>query len=145
MNLKLAVFFVVSITSCQQIENASSLSTEVLNHIRSLHLLDPDEKLQLFYSEYKKKSAGNFFTNKRIAKYWIDDRDSNKNEINWAYYSEILSIDTVYYAGLTYSPYMLVTKKDSTKFKVCADGTREEIKSFFEQAINLWHINATSK
>ena len=36
-----------------------------------------------------------------------------------AFYSDIKSIDTVYNVDITYSPYMLVTKMDNSKFKVC--------------------------
>jgi hypothetical protein len=59
----------------------------------------------------------------------------------FAFYKDIKSIDTVYNAGATYSPYMLVTKTDSTTFKVSVNGKKEEIKSFFEDALNIWQQN----
>ncbi|WP_456236429.1 DUF7710 domain-containing protein [Filimonas effusa] len=31
-----------------------------------------------FYSEYKKSNAGNFFTDKQVAKYWINSRNKEK-------------------------------------------------------------------
>ncbi|MGO8056245.1 hypothetical protein, partial [Rhizobium leguminosarum] len=73
--------------------------------IQNLNLLDPDETIIKFYSEYKKSVAGNFFTDKRMAKYWVDERDPTRNSWASAYYSEIKSIDTVYNAGLTFCPY----------------------------------------
>jgi hypothetical protein len=36
---------------------------------------------------------------------------------------------------------MLITTKDSTSFKVSADGKKEQITSFFEEAINFWNKN----
>lgn len=127
--------------SCNQIESGNTLSKSDINYIKNLKLLDDDEKIYKFYSEYKKKVAGNFFTDKRIATYWIDARNAEKNEVAFAFYKDIASIDTVYNAGVTYSPYMLVTKRDSTQFKVSVDGEKEEIKSFFEDALREWKRN----
>ena len=104
--------------SNNHIETRDTLSKADIEYIQSLKLLDKGEKFCKFYSEYKKKVAGNFFTDKRIATYWIDERNKKKNKISFAFYPDIKSIDTVYEAGVTYSPYMLVTKKDNTKFKV---------------------------
>lgn len=125
--------------SCNHIETGDSLSKSDIEYIQSLKLLDKDEKIYKFYSEFKKKNAGNFFTDKRIVKYWIDERDKEKNQLSFAFYKDIKSIDTVYDAGATYSPYMLVTKSDSTTFKVSVGGNKEAIKSFFEDALNTWH------
>ena len=124
--------------SCNHIETGDSLSKSNIEYIQSLKLLDSDEKIYKFYSEFKKRNAGNFFTDKRIAKYWIDERDKKKDQLTFAFYKDIKSIDTVYNAGATYSPYMLVTKSDSTTFKVSVNGKKEEIKSFFEDALNTW-------
>ena len=124
--------------SCNHIETSNSLSKSDIEFIQTLHLIDKDEKIYKFYSEFKKKNAGNFFTDKRIAKYWIDDRDKDNNQLSFAFYPDIKSIDTVYNAGATYSPYMLVTKLDSTQFKVSVNGKKEEIKSFFEEALKMW-------
>jgi hypothetical protein len=131
--------------SCNQIENSNTLSQEDINHIKSLNLIDDGERVYKFYSEYKKSVAGNFFTDRRIATYWIDERNAEKNEISFAFYEDIINIDTVYNAGVTYSPYMLVTKKDSTQFKVSVNGKKEEIRSFFEEAIQQWKSNQKGK
>jgi hypothetical protein len=55
--------------SSNHIETADTLNKADIEYIQSLHLVDKDEKIYKFYSEYKKKVAGNFFTNKRIVKY----------------------------------------------------------------------------
>ena len=124
--------------SCNHIETGDSLKKSDIEYIQSLHLLDKNEKIYKFYSEFKKKNAGNFYTDKRIAKYWIDNRDKDKNQLSFAFYPDIKSIDTVYYAGATYSPYMLITEVDGTQFKVSVNGKKEEIKSFFEGALAQW-------
>ncbi len=124
--------------SSNHIETADTLSKADIKYIQSLKLLDKDEHIYKFYSEFKKNVAGNFFTNKRIAKYWIDERDKEKNQMLFAFYPDIKSIDTFYDVGITYSPYMLVTKQDGTQFKVSVNGKKEEIKSFFEDALKQW-------
>src|SRR6187549_3450552 len=111
--LRSCLFFLIfCLVSCSdnKIETDKTLSKSDKDYIHSLKLLDSDENIYKFFSEYKNKVAGNFFTDKRLAKYWIDERDKSKNEINFAYYKDIKSIDTVYQADATYCPYMLVTK-----------------------------------
>lgn len=132
--------FLVSLFSCKnnRIEKGESLSKSDIEYIQGLNLINSDEKIYMFYSEFKKRNAGNFYTDKRIAKYWIDARDKNKDQISYAYYPDIKSIDTVYHPGTTYCPYMLITKRDGSEFRVCADGHPGEIKSFFEGALKLW-------
>ena len=134
----LILFFLFS---CNRIETGNALRKSDIAYIQKLNLLEPGEVIYKFYSEFKKEKAGNFFTNKRIAMYWIEDRYKEKNEISFAFYPDIKSIDTSYNPGASYCPYMLVTRQDSTQFKVCADGKREDIKSFFEEAMKQWHEN----
>lgn len=109
--------------------------------MQNLNLLDKDEKIIKFYSEYRKENAGNFFTKKRVAKYWIDKKDETKNVTNYAYYKDIKSIDTVYNAGFTYCPYLMINKIDGTSFKVSVEGNKTEVKSFFEDLLIEWNKN----
>ncbi|TRX34085.1 hypothetical protein [Flavobacterium restrictum] len=136
------VFF--SLISCNKIENSETLDKKDIEYIKSLKLLENDETIYGFYSEYKNSVAGNFFTNRRIASYWIDERNSKRNKVKFAYYSEIIKIDTIYNAGVTYSPYMLVTKDNDSIFKVSVDGKKEEIKAFFEGALSEWKKKKSS-
>jgi hypothetical protein len=126
------------VNACNQIESSKTLDQDDILRLKEMRLLEKDETVYKFYSEYRKDVSGNFFTDLRIATYWIDKRNSKKNEIEFAYYSDIANIDTVYYAGLTYTPYMLVTRKDSSNFRVSVDGEREEVKLFFETALREW-------
>jgi hypothetical protein len=134
----LLVILVVTLFSCNHIESGDDLSKNDIERIEKLKLLDKGEKIIKFYSNEKNSVAGNFFTEKRLAMYWIDENDSTKNEVSFSFYQDIQSIDTVYYAGATYSPYMLITRKDSSTFKVYVDGKKPEIKSFFEGAMSKW-------
>jgi hypothetical protein len=135
------LFFCLSLLtqlSCNKIETGDSLSKSDIEYIKKLGLLNENEKIYKFYSNFKNRNAGNFFTDKRIASYWIDDKHHKENQLSYAYYADIRSIDTIYYAGLTYSPFLLVSKSDSTQFKVYVDGKKGEIKSFFEDALTQW-------
>lgn len=124
--------------SCNRIETKQTLNQDDINFIKSLKLLNNNETIYRFYSESKNEIAGNFFTDQRIATYWIDQRNSTKDNINFAYYKDITKIDTIYNAGLTYAPYILVTKRNGSKFKVSVDGKKNEIKSFFEDVLKVW-------
>lgn len=124
--------------SCNKIENNKTLDKKDIEYIKSLGLLENDETIYSFYSQFKNSVAGNFFTNRRIASYWIDKRNSKRNIVKFAYYNEIIKIDTVYNVGVTYCPYMLVTKANDSTFKVSVDGEKEEIKAFFEAVFREW-------
>ena len=140
------ILVLLFLTGCSnnKIETDKTLSKSDKQYIQSLKLLDTDEKIIKFYSEYKNKVAGNFFTNKRLAKYWIDERDKSKDKLDFAYYTDIKSIDTVYNADFAYCLYMIVTKKDGSKFKVCVDGNKNQIKGFFEEALDKWAQTTTT-
>lgn len=124
--------------SCNKIENSKTLDKKDIDYIKNLGLLKEDETIYGFYSEFKNSVAGNFFTDQRVASYWIDERNSQKNEVKFAYYNEIKKIDTIYKVGITYSPYMLVTKANDSTFKVSVDGEKEGIKAFYEGVIREW-------
>lgn len=134
----IVILALFTLISCNKIETNQTLDKEDIKYIKSLKLLTDGENVYKFYSEYKKDVAGNFYTDRRIATYWIDERNSKKNEINYAYYKEIEKIDTVFNAGVSYSPYILVTKTNGMTFKVSVDGDKKEIKAFFEGVLREW-------
>jgi hypothetical protein len=132
-------FNLIFFSSCKnKIETSDTLSKQDIELIQKLKLLDKDERIYKFYSEFKKNVAGNFYTEKRIASYWLDEHDTSKNKIEFAYYKDIIKIDTTYFAGATYCSYLLVTRKDNSNFKICVEGEKLEITEFFNDAINKW-------
>lgn len=129
----------LALTSCQnRIESNETLSNADLQRIKEMKLLDNDEKIIQFYSEFKNKIAGNFYTNKRIANYWLDEKDTLKNKIEFAYYKDIIKLEPFYKVGLTYCPYILVTTSNNKTFKVCVDGTEKEKEFFYAEAVKMW-------
>ncbi|TPG41735.1 hypothetical protein [Flavobacterium pectinovorum] len=138
MNRYIFITILVLFISCNKIENHKTLNQVDIQRIKKLNLLDNSETIYQFYSEYKKDVCGNFYTNKRIATYWLDKRNAKKDNVNFAYYNDIVKIDTIYKAGLSYCPYILVTKKNGFTFKVSIDGSERGIKSFFEGVFQQW-------
>ncbi|MBV2224049.1 MAG: hypothetical protein KUL74_04260 [Cloacibacterium sp.] len=134
-------FSLFLLVSCNKIETNDTLNKSDISLIQDLNLIDENEKIIKFYSEYRKENSGNFFTNKRVAKYWIDKEDESKNVINSAFYKDIKSIDTIYNAGLTYCPNLMISKIDGTSFKVSVEGDKTEVKSFFEDLLKEWDKN----
>ncbi len=133
------IFFIAILVSCNRIESGDKLSKSDISHIENLYNLDESETIINFYSEFKNSVAGNFYTEQRIASYWIDEEDESKNEINSAYYTERIHIDTVIYAGATYSPYLKITKGDSSSFKVSFDGEKTELRKIFNDVLSRWN------
>lgn len=127
--------------SCNKIQTEKDLKKSDIELIKSLGLLDEDEKIRKFYSQHKNNVGGNFFTNKRVATYWLDEHHESRRTINTAYYSDIINLDTVFLVGLTNSPYIKVIKSDSTKFNLYIGGKPDELKSFYEDILSLWKRN----
>jgi hypothetical protein len=137
------IFFIVILSawvlSCQRIEKGEDLPSEIIAQIQKMQLLDKDEQIILYYSSLTKKLSGNFITEKRIASYWIDEHDSSKTGKVFALYKDITSLDTNYMKqSIKLSPYILVTVSNGKKFKVYVDGKHDEVKRFFETAIEKW-------
>lgn len=138
MKNMLSFIVAFSLLSCNRGQNGDVLGEADIKRMKTLNILDEGEGVLKFYSEYKKENVGNFFTDKRIAKYWIDPRDNAKDQVFSVFYSDVKSLDTVYNAGATYCPYVLVTKIDGSSFKVCAGSKRQDVVSFFEAIMAQW-------
>ncbi len=127
--------------SCQDIETGKSLNKKTIMLIKDMGLLDNDEKIAKYYSNYSEDKAGNFFTDKRIAHYWLDENDNSKTDVSFAYYEDIIAIDTNFIVYDFDIPYMTIWKKDSTNFRVFIDGTEKQKRDFFNEAIDIWKRN----
>jgi hypothetical protein len=140
------VFIVLNaLTSCQNIESGDSLGEKTISRIKKMGLLDEDEKIIRFYSNYQKDKAGNFFTDKRIAHYWLDEDNDSKTDISFAYYQDIISIDTNFTVHDFDIPFMTVRKRDSSTFRVFIDGTYKQENDFFVEAMKLWRTKRAGK
>jgi hypothetical protein len=126
------------LSSCSLISTNDRLTDKDLEYIGSLGLLDKNEGVQIFSSSMTKKTSGNFVTNKRIAAYWID-KDKKKSFKNFAYFDDIAKIGSMDLTqAWTYASYLIITKKDSSSFKVYIDGDRKEYSKFVNIAVDNW-------
>lgn len=135
-NLLLTLLILLLFTTCNKIHQGKELGQKDIDLLRSLNLLDEEENVISFYSNYKKSVAGNFYTDKRVATYWLDKNPNKEQKIEFACYQDILQIDSVFSVGATYAPYLLITRKDSSQFKVYVDGGSEERKSFYQEVMS---------
>jgi hypothetical protein len=135
---KLFTLLCFSLIACNQIETADTLSPETISSLKDMGLLNDNEGLVYYYSNYKEEKVGSVITNQRLAHYWIDEKDSSKSEIKSAYYSEIVNIVDHFQVQDFDCPYLEVTKNDSTQFRVYVDGNLEEKQNFHQTALKLW-------
>jgi hypothetical protein len=119
--------------------NGADLSKADLDYIRGLGILDNNENIILFDSQSDFKTSGNFFSNKRIASYWIDKTDKTKSSVDFGLYREIDTILTTDLSrSLTHASYLKVVKHNGKAFKVYVDGDSTEVWTFSNQAISEW-------
>lgn len=131
----LVLFFIAG--SCNSIQTGNTLSKKTTQLISSLGMLDKNEQIIFFYSNYKKSKAGSFITNKRIGHYWLGAL-KEKSDTSFALYSDIVAIDTVPVVADLDCPYMQVRKNDSTVFRAYVNGSPQQKTDFFKKAIELW-------
>lgn len=140
-NLLLTLLILLLFTTCNKIHQGKELGQKDIDLLRSLNLLDEGENVISFYSNYKKSVAGNFYTDKRVATYWLDKNPNKEQKIEFACYQDILQVDSVFSVGTTYSPYLLITRKDSSQFKVYVDGDAKEKTAFYQDVVTHWKQN----
>lgn len=94
--LKIISIFSIFLISCNNIKPGKDMKGKTIDFLKSLNLLEDNEKIIKYYSNNTEESAGNFFTNKRIAHYRLDQKDSLKTEVQYAFYEDIIAIDTIF-------------------------------------------------
>jgi hypothetical protein len=141
--LLVVVVGLVAASCDKDLQTGGDLSKDDQEFIRKLGVLEVDEKIILFDSQGGGfdglKTSGNFFTNKRIAAYWIDDSDTANTNIDYAFYEDI---DTIWrypkFKSLTYSSYLEVRRRNGTRFKVYVDADSAGTWEFFNTALRDW-------
>ena len=126
------------LVACQKIETGQTIDARTMQLVKSLGLLGKDEHILLYYSNFEKSKAGSFLTDKRIAHYWLE-KNSENNRVESACYPDIISITPQYKVPDFDCPYIEITAKNGARFRAYMDGSSEEKKLFFEQAVGLWH------
>ncbi len=125
------------LNSCNRIYHGDQLSPSETAQIRIFAKLGADEQIYQFYSNHNGvEGAGNYYTTKRIGHYW---RDHRAYQTESAYYQDVAQITTAYNPpGNFVIPYLLITRKDNTQFKIYVGGNREQVRDFFVKCRAHW-------
>lgn len=149
-NILFLLIISFSFIGCENgIQKGTELSKEDLAFIQELGILDENEEIILFHSQSGKsdevRQAGNFFTKKRIASYWIDSDDDSDTEVNSALYSQI---DTMREVDKTKQwsegSFLEIRTKDSIEFRVYVNGDSSSVWNFFNRASQEWKKRKSS-
>ena len=141
LNSKRFFYLLLTVTAtvggCTRMYTGDQLSQDETKRIKELGRLDEDEKIYQFYSNNEGVDGeGNFYTAKRIGHYW---NYQHLKELQSARYQNIVRIAIAYHPpGDFVIPFLLVTRKDSTQFKIYVDGEDAEAKAFFNNCRVPW-------
>jgi hypothetical protein len=137
----ICIVLLTSIVSCKK-SISNNLNEHEIKFIKKLGLLNQDEHIIYFNSQGSfgnKEQSGNFISDQRLASYWIDDHNKDKNTIEFAFYEDIDTIKCIEnYRSLTYASYLLVKKKDHREIKIYVDADSSLTWKFFNKAISNW-------
>lgn len=128
-SLTLVLLCILSSCISTPIQDGASLSETELAYLQELKLLDDDEEVILFSSNFNFESSGNFITNKRVASYWIT---GNIHEKNYAFYKNVDSIIVTYGSG-TVTTKINVIKIKGKAFEVYIDDDKAREEEFVNQ------------
>lgn len=130
--------FLLILFACSPEINETTLTAEDIDYIKSINVLEDGESIEMIESQggqYGIKESGNMMTDKRLASWWIDNREEL---INSAFYDEIDSLaffDKV--NAVTLSSYIEVHQGRSW-FYVYIDADSARTWAFFNQAKANW-------
>lgn len=135
------ILFLLSATllvGCSSYYSSSGLTEADEAYLTDIDLLDNNEDVLFFSSGLGIKQEGNFFTDKRVATYWIDPERPHKEKRVSADYSEIADISIVYSSNSLYAHKITVTRTDGSQFPVYI-GFKEAIaQEFFNALVKQW-------
>lgn len=135
-------FFALALlaSSCTSPKNipGESLTQEQENYLRELFVLDAEEVIVTYNDSYRFNTHGSFYTNKRVAGYWVGE-DQSQNNIVSVLYEDIKSMTLSDMSGSQGSPsFILITKKNGRSVQVFVDGKSKEVGAFFEGVQGYW-------
>lgn len=129
------------ITSCSSnIREGNEITESELSYIKELGLLDEDESIILFDSQSSFEISGNFFTDRRMACYFANNKP-NEDHATFAYYEDIDSLTFVdRISDISYASYIEVYVNNSSRFKVYIDADSTKSYNFYNKSKAQWSI-----
>lgn len=126
------VLMLIFVRCTPGIINGENLSTQELDYLTQLGLLEENEPVMVFSSSLKFRISGNFYTDRRIASYWQYDKSPKDNYIRSAKYQDIDTISLNYGDGFTKSAALVVGLKDGSSFNVYFDCEKKELEKIYQ-------------
>lgn len=128
-----------SFTEGGEVLSGDELSSEDIDYIEELGLLDEEESIILFSSTFDHHTSGNFFSEKRIGHYWIYEKSPEDNAAEFAFFEEIEDITIDYDRGDTYATTISIQIKNrSNDLVIYIDGKRENEEDFYNKLLSEW-------
>ena len=143
MNRRILLLIIsISFFGCFSNNDKNTINESEEKYLKSIELLENNEKILAFSTSLNIEKSGNFVSNKKIASYWIDQKPE-KSYKYFALFSEIERIESEDNSkSWTYSSSLTIFKKDGSSFKVYIDGEKEKYENFKKIAIDNWKKNA---
>jgi hypothetical protein len=135
-----AVLLIFLLTGCGGYRSSSGVSRADRSYLTEIGLLDPGEKVLFFSSSMTVKTSGNFFTDRRVASYWLYGDDQEKRRKSSATYAEVADISIRYSDDPYWSEAhdVTVTLTNATAFHVYLSGNRRFAERFFRSLQAQW-------
>lgn len=122
-----------------QILSGEQIAATDLAQIKSLSVLQPEEKIILISTTAGIQKSGSFFTGNKVVHYSFG-KTKAENAFDTASFSNILAIDTNYHPpGDFMVPRLRITRNDHHLFMLYADGSKGEVSAFFTAIISQWY------
>lgn len=142
-NIAIVLLALIMCWGCNSgVKSGGQLSKSEIAYIQGLGILNEDETILLFSTQagFKgTKQAANFFTDKRIAAYWVDEKRPENNYINSALFQEVEKMNMIYFSNdPTYCSEIEIMTKHGNYFSVYVDADSAATWKFFNAAVEVW-------
>ena len=132
------LIIIVLITGCaEKLKHGNEISIKQKQFLRNLGLICDNENIILFSASGDIMKSGNFFTNKRVASYWLGRREP---ALHYSIYSDIVNIELVLSQHWSLAHKINIIRKDQTQklrfpsFSRCRD---DSIRGFSKSPVRL--------
>ncbi len=121
--------------------SSSNVSYLKERRLKSINLLEEGETVLFFSSNMTTSTSGNFFTNKRVATYWIY---KGRNDINSSYYKDVE--DIAFETGT--DPYIsdlhkiTISVSDGSQFTLYLSGGAKDALEIFHELEKTWKLSS---
>lgn len=135
-----AGLLVVALSACSTSTNipGETLEREQENHLRELFELEAQEAIITLNNLPSAVSNGSFYTDQRVAGYWISENQSGNNLVS-VRYEDVKSMTLSDLSGSRgQASFILITKKNGRSVQIFVDGKSKEVGDFYDGVQRSW-------